>query len=42
MASFVCTQDTIDRIAQTTFVTPTVVHWLGQEIAQWVHHEGQI
>ena len=29
---------TTDRIAHTTaFVTPVVVHWLEQEIAQWVH-----
>ena len=24
------------------FVTPVVGHWLEQEIAQWVHHEGLI
>ena len=24
------------------FVTPVVEHWLEQEIAQWVHHEGSI
>ena len=30
-----------DRITHTTaFVTPVVEHWLEQEIAQWVHHEG--
>ena len=30
-----------DRIAHTTaFVTPVVEHWLEQEIAQWIHHEG--
>ena len=27
-----------DRVAHTmTFVTPVVEHWLGREIAQWVH-----
>ena len=27
-----------DRIAHTTaFVTPVVEHWLGREIAQWIH-----
>ena len=27
-----------DRITHTTaFVTPVVEHWLGREIAQWVH-----
>ena len=32
-----------DRIAHTTaFVTSDVEHWLEQEIAQWVHHEGSI
>ena len=32
-----------DRIAHTmTFVTPIMEHWLEQEIAQWVHHEGSI
>ena len=32
-----------DKIAHTTaFVTPVVEHWLEQEIAQWVHHEGSI
>ena len=32
-----------DRITHTTaFVTPIVEHWLEQEIAQWVHHEGSI
>ena len=32
-----------DRITHTTaFVTPVVGHWLGREIAQWVHHEGSI
>ena len=32
-----------DRIVHiTAFVTPVVDHWLGQEIAQWVHHEGSI
>ena len=32
-----------DMIAHTTaFVTPVVEHWLEQEIAQWVHHEGSI
>ena len=32
-----------DRIAHTTaFVTPVVEHWLEQEIAQWVHHDGSI
>ena len=24
------------------YVTPVVEHWLEQEIAQWVHHEGSI
>ena len=24
------------------FVTPVMDHWLEQEIAQWVHHEGLI
>ena len=34
---------TTDRITHTTaFVTPVVEHWLEQEIAQWVHHEGSI
>ena len=33
----------IDRITHTTaFVTPVMEHWLEQEIAQWVHHEGSI
>ena len=32
-----------ERITHTTvFVTPVVVHWLEQEIAQWVDHEGLI
>ena len=32
-----------DRIIHTTaFGTPVVEHWLGREIAQWVHHEGSI
>ena len=32
-----------DRTTHTTaFVTPVVEHWLKQEIAQWVHHEGLI
>ena len=32
-----------DRITHTTgFVTPVLEHWLEQEIAQWVHHEGSI
>ena len=40
--SFICNHH-IDRIAQTTsFVTPVMEHWLEQEIAQWVHHEGSI
>ena len=26
----------------TSFVTPVVEHWLEQEKAQWVHHEGLI
>ena len=39
--SFICIIP--DRIAHTTaFVTPVVRHWLEQEIAQWVHHEGSI
>ena len=39
--SFICTIP--DRITHTTaFVTPVVEHWLEQEIAQWVHHEGLI
>ena len=25
-----------------TFITPVIEHWLKQEIAQWVHHEGSI
>ena len=29
-------------IHTTAFVTPVVEHWLEQEIAQWVHHEGSI
>ena len=37
--SFICISP--DRITHTTaFVTPVVEHWLEQEIAQWVHHEG--
>ena len=32
-----------DKITHTTaFDTPVVEHWLKQEIAQWVHHEGSI
>ena len=32
-----------DRIAHTNaFVTPVVEHWMEQEIAQWIHHEGSI
>ena len=32
-----------ERIAHTmAFVTPVVEHWLEQEIAQWVYHEGSI
>ena len=32
-----------DRIVHTTaFVTPVTEHWLEQEIAQWIHHEGLI
>ena len=32
-----------DRKTHTTaFVTPVMEHWLEQEIAQWVHHEGLI
>ena len=32
-----------DRISHTTaFVIPVMEHWLEQEIAQWVHHEGSI
>ena len=32
-----------DRIAHTTaFVTSVMEHWLEQEIAKWVHHEGVI
>ena len=32
-----------DRITHTTaFVTPVVEHWLDQEIAPSVHHEGSI
>ena len=32
-----------DRITHTmAFVTPVVGHWIEQEIAQWVHHEGSI
>ena len=35
--------DSSDRIAHTkAFVTSVVEHWLEQEIAQWVHHEGSI
>ena len=31
------------RITHTTaFVTPVMEHWLEQEIAQLVHHEGSI
>ena len=31
------------RIAYTTaFVTQVMEHWLEQEIAQWVEHEGSI
>ena len=34
---------TTDRIGyNTAFVTPVVDHWLEQEIAQCVHHEGSI
>ena len=32
-----------DRIAHiTAFVTLVVEHWLEQETAKWVHHEGSI
>ena len=32
-----------DRIAHsTTFVKSVMGHWLEQDIAQWVHHEGSI
>ena len=32
-----------DRISHTTaFGIPVVEHWLEQEIAQWVYHEGSI
>ena len=32
-----------DRIVNiTAFATPVVEHWLEQEIAQWIHHEGSI
>ena len=32
-----------DRIAHTmAFVIPVVEHWLEQDIAEWVHHEGSI
>ena len=32
-----------ERITHTTaIVTPVVEHWLEQEIAQWVHHQGWI
>ena len=32
-----------DRIIHTRcFVTPVVEHWLEQDLAQWVHHEGSI
>ena len=38
-----CMHHPSDRIEHTmTFVTPVVVHWLEQQIAQWVHHEGLI
>ena len=33
---------TPDRTAHTTAFMPVVEHWLEQEIAQWVHHEGSI
>ena len=36
-------QHSSDRIAHTkAFLTSVVEHWLEQEIAQWVHHEGSI
>ena len=32
-----------DRRAHTiAFVIPVMEHWLEQEIAEWVHHEGLI
>ena len=39
---FICTIP--DRTVHTTalFFTPVAEHWLEQEIAQWVHHEGLI
>ena len=39
--SFICIIP--QTITHTTiFVTPVVEHWLEQEIAQWIHHEGSI
>ena len=39
--SFICIIP--DRITHTTpFATPVIGHWLEEEIAQWVHHEGSI
>ena len=38
--SFTCT---IPQITHTiTFVTPGIEHWLEQQIAQWIYHEGLI
>ena len=40
---FLCVQHPRKRTAYVmAFVTPLVKHWLEQEIAQWVHHEGLI
>ena len=37
--SFIC----IDKIPYNmAFVTPVMEYWLGQETAQWVHHEGSV
>ena len=36
-----CLYASSHRIVYTmAFVTPVMEHWLEQEIAQWVHHEG--
>ena len=33
-------QSAVREVHTTAFVMLVVEHWLEQEIAQWVHHEG--
>ena len=40
--SFICTISHTGQHIPLPLFTPVVEHWLEQELAQWVHHEGSI